>query len=324
LPYGLEALTDRFELVHPDRSWTGFAGRVVESLEYRTDRKVGQVLASLGVLRSTQACVSIFEDFGLTYAALQRFAPGLPPMLLMTCWMSQRLLTFAHQQRTAFRRLFERAAAVTVFSANQVPIIAGILQVPEDKIHVLDFGVVTDYFTPLPAEREARGYIATVGQDAGRDWPTLFRAAADNPRLSFRLAAWPREMKSYAIPPNVEFVGGLAPDAYRSLLQHADLVVVASHPLPYPTGQSVLLESLSCGKAVIASRSAALRTYVDNPAVVTYEAGDAEQLSQAIRRLAPDHEERRAMGRAGRQIVLERFDSRAMWGQVGDLLDGIA
>lgn len=326
LPYGLDALEERFRLLHPFIDYPSPLRWALSSVEYRTDREVGQVLASLGALRTSDACLSIFEDFGLTFASLARVLRRLPPLVLMSCWMSQRLLTFAHQQRAGFRRLVQLSEVVTLFSGNQVPLVSSLLGVPKHKLHVVPFGVVTDYFVPAGEGHgggSTPGYVAVAGQDAGRDWPTFFQAAAANPEVRFRLAAWPKQMAGYDIPPNVEMLGGLPTSEYRALLQGADFVVVASHPLPYPTGQSVLLESLSCGRPVVAARSPAMRDYLDHDAVETYEAGDAGDLAAAVRTLVKDERRRGEMAAVARQVVLDRFDSRRMWAAVAELIDSV-
>jgi glycosyltransferase involved in cell wall biosynthesis len=321
LPYGMEALEDRFEILHPDIALPSLARAIVQSLEYRTDRKVGQVVTSIGSLRGSDACLSIFEDFGLGLLPLARFV-RVPPLVLMSCWMSQRLLTFAHRQRTDFSRLVDLATAVTVFSANQIPLMAALLGVRESKLHVVPFGVVTDYFVPGSGEGGDRdNYVAVVGQDVGRDWPTFFRAAARTPRIRFVLAAPSNQMGVYSPPENVEVLGKQPPSRYRALLQGADFVVVVSHPLPYPTGQSVLLEAMSCGRPAVVTRSPAMREYVQNDAVATCEAGDADGLAAMIAALAADKDRRSAMASVARPIVLERFDSRQMWATVGAIIE---
>ncbi|WP_416375659.1 glycosyltransferase [Neomicrococcus lactis] len=63
-------------------------------------------------------------------------------------------------------------------------------------------------------------------------------------------------------PPNVRIHAPVTIDAHRSNLRRAELVVVPTHELQYPTGQSVLLESMACGTATAVTDTPAMREYI--------------------------------------------------------------
>lgn len=319
LPYGLEALGEHYELHHSDYDFPRPMRPFLNSLQYRTDREVSGVLSALPGLRASTACVSIFEDFGLTYQLLRRLVPGLPPHVLMTCWISQRALSFANKRNADYARLLARAEVVTVFSENQVPLLTQRLHVPEGRITPIDFGVATGYFTPV--DESGPPYVAVVGQDAGRDWSTLFRAVALAPEIEFRIAIWPSDLPAGGLPPNAHVVGGLPVARYRRLVQESRCVALSTYPLPYPTGQSVMLESMACGRPVVMTDSVALRQYAHWGGTVTVPPGDPAALAQAVRRLMSDPSSRREIGQRGREAVTTRYDSRRMWNKVHELIE---
>jgi glycosyltransferase involved in cell wall biosynthesis len=318
-PYGLEALEGEFELRHTDTHRGGLLRSTFRPVERWLDREIAHVVFSVPNLQASDVCLSLFEDFGLTYAALRNVVRSLPPLLLVSCWTSQRVLTFAHRQVESYRRLFDRADIVVVFSANQVPILANRLGVPRPKLRVVDYGVSTDFYVP-DGDPAGDGYVAAAGQDVGRDWATLFAAATALPHLPFRVATYPSDLVNQDIPPNVELVGRLPSDDYRRLLQRASVVVVASHPLPYPTGQSVTLEAMACGRPLVATASAAMAEYTAHAGAATCPAGDPEALAREVDLLVKDAERRAAMGRTAREICVQRFDCKRMWAEVGGLI----
>lgn len=322
LPYGLEALESAYLLKHVNVRLPSRVRSMSNKIDYLTDRRVLPVLASVPSLRRSDACLSIFEDFGLTYSGLLRLGLRLPPLVLMSCWVPQRLLTFAHRDRELLRRLLERAEVTTVFSENQLPLLETRIGVSPKKLHVVDFGVVTDFYKP-DAEWQDEDFVAAVGQDAGRDWPTFCQAAASTPRIRYKLATWPSDLAGLTVPDNVEVVGGLSAVGYRALLRRASAVVVTSHPLPYPTGQSVMLEAMACGKPVIVTKSPAISSYAKRTGAIQYDPGDWLQLSHYVTAIMADDDRRSQLGKDALAIVRRHYDSRVMWDEIRSLIEKV-
>jgi len=68
----------------------------------------------------------------------------------------------------------------------------------------------------------------------------------------------------------------------------------------------VLVEAMACGVAVIGSDSGAIPTVIEGAGLVFPE-GNADALRECLATLQADPEVRAALGRAGRQRVLERY-----------------
>jgi len=76
----------------------------------------------------------------------------------------------------------------------------------------------------------------------------------------------------------------------------------------------VLLESMACGTPVIASNLPGVRSVVrDGVDGFLVAPGDAEELGRKMRVLLDDSSQRRAMGKAGRDKVVERYS----WEHIG-------
>lgn len=322
MPYGLEALESDYVLKHVNVRLPSSVRAVSDTIDYLADRRVLPVLASVHGLRRSDACLSIFEDFGLTYSGLLRLGLTLPPLVLMSCWASQRLLTFAHRDRELLRRLVQRAEVTTVFSENQLPLLETRLGISPKKLKVVDFGVVTEFYKP-DTEWGDDGFVAAVGQDAGRDWPTFCRAAAATPQIRYKLATWPSDLVGLTVPDNVKVLGGLPAVDYRALLRRASAVLVTSHPLPYPTGQSVMLEAMACGKPAIVTKSPALSDYAQRTGAIQYDPGDWLQLARCVTDIMADGDRRSQLGRDAMAIVRRHYDSRTMWDAVRSLIAGV-
>ena len=330
LPFGIDALTSLgFSLRHSDAVWHG--GKVWQwacdrsrplPYQLRPDGAVAQVLTALPQIRRSSACLSMFEHQGLAYAAIRQGTGGhLPPLVMMTCWLAETVLKLGRRRLALYRKLCSEASIITVFSSNQVPLLSKLLRLPAERFVVVTFGVDTDFYHPGPETPVADNLVAVVGMDTGRDWPTFARAAALTPEMKYVLATRPYVPMNQHFPDNVVGRGMLDHNAYRSLLRTATLSVVPTHPLRYPTGQTVLLESLACGCPAVAARTDALSEYEPTDCVLTYDVGDPESLALAIRTLASDSARRQAMSVAGREVAVTRYDRRLMWRQIANLLE---
>ncbi len=87
-------------------------------------------------------------------------------------------------------------------------------------------------------------------------------------------------------------------------LRRAHLAVFPS-TLEEPFGFSAL-EAMACGKPVVHSRTAALRELTGDRGIAV-AAGDVKELGMAVRSVLRDPARADALGRAGRELVLERY-----------------
>jgi glycosyltransferase involved in cell wall biosynthesis len=324
-PYGMDQLEESgsFSLFQPGQSRRRrMKQRPAATVRDANGSSLGQKLVRgtdlIAALGKADAVLSVFEPQGDDYRRLARFRK-LPPLVVMSCWLAQSVLTNDQSQFERLKRLSELSAVLTVFSENQVPIITTALGTPRAKIHVVTFGIETSFYSPRGDDED---YVAVIGNDVGRDWPTFLAAAALTPHVRYRVAST-RKISEAPVPSNVDLLGVLDHVAYRDLMRHASVIVVPSYPLAYPTGQSVLLEGYACGRPAITARTPAMTAYAIPEACLTYEPGDAASLATAVTDLINDQQRREEMGRAARKAAEQLFDSRRMWREVGDLVSRV-
>src|SRR6185437_3600686 len=106
----------------------------------------------------------------------------------------------------------------------------------------------------------------------------------------------------------------------RELYRRALAVVVPLEDSIQPSGQSVALQAMACGRPVILSRTRGLWTGQDFEAerdLLLVESGNPEDLRRAIQRLLDDSDFRERMGRSAREAVdrvgtIDAFAARLM------------
>jgi glycosyltransferase involved in cell wall biosynthesis len=270
----------------------------------------------------------VFEQHALSLAAgawLPASTYRRKPVVSLTCWVAERAQHLTRARRRALATLARRVDRWLVFSQNQAPLLAEHLGIDESRVVFVPFGVNLRTVQPAidaAAEHDADSRsgplrVLSVGKDIGRDYRTLFRAVQHRD-VSLQVVCWGRNLPTdMPIPPNVQISRRLPRDDYLRTLGQCDLVVIPTHAIAYPTGQTVLLQAWAAGKPVITTDRPAIRDYVrDGVDGVLTPPLDAEALGVAIESLLDDEGRRHALGRAGADRVRNGFTERHMWDAV--------
>lgn len=287
-----------------------------------------QTLALMPSIVRSPVTLAFFESEGNALGTLRTLVRPLRSraLVVLTCWLSELLADAASsgdaRRRDRYRRAFRHADAVLCLARSQVAILSEGLDIDEGRIHVVAFGVDDERFEP--ARSSDGGYVIAVGRDRGRDWGTFFDSAALS-GLPTKVLSRPADVAGHRVPGNVELLGYVGAEEYRALLAAARVSVIAAHDRTYPTGQTVLLESLALGKATVITRTAANADYVEpGTTALTVPVGDPASLAEATVRAYEDADLRRRLGRAGRAAIEQRFNAGAMWHAVARILTEVA
>lgn len=230
-------------------------------------------------------------------------------------WVTRRML----------RWLFKSLGAVIVIGEGERDYLLREQLVEPERLHLVQFGVDAKFWTPAAA-MDSEDYILAVGNDDGRDYDTLLKAIGSH-QLHLHTA---RPLNYEAFPPNVTLTKGdwssraLSDAQLRDLYRDSRFVVTPLRESVQPQGQSVTLQAMACGKAVILSKtrglwSRQLMQHLDNCYLVT--PGDVAALREAIERLQKDDGLRTRLGKAARQSVEWHFSSELMGGRIGAILE---
>ena len=223
--------------------------------------------------------------------------------------------------------LFRRLSAVIVIGEGERDYLLSQQLVDPTRIHLVQFGVDTKFWT-LGEGGGEQEYLLAVGNDDGRDYDTLLQAVGLH---KLRLHTM-RPLGVNGIPSTVTLTRGdwagraLSDEQLRDLYRGSRFVVTPLYDSAQPQGQSVTLQAMACGKAVILSRtrglwSRELMRHLHNCYLVP--PGDVAALRAAIDRLDQDEELRAGLGRAARRSVEQHFSSNMMAERIGKVLLGL-
>ena len=123
------------------------------------------------------------------------------------------------------------------------------------------------------------------------------------------------DIAGLVVPDNVEVLGYVDAETYRSLLHRAGVSAVAALDGPYPSGQTVALESMAAAKATVVTHTSSLDDYVDDGATRRpVPPGNAHALAEAITETFEDA----AASRSPRdQAHAQRLRDLSMHGRCG-------
>lgn len=187
--------------------------------------------------------------------------------------------------------------------------------IPRERLVFVPFGVDTHFFRRASVSHE-ENFIVSVGRDAGRDYATLFKAAENTDHAFIVVAGHKNILPDMPVPANVSVFYDRNMVEIRDLYERARLVVVVSKDTQIPdgsdcSGQTVVLDALAAGKAVIVTRRSWIADYfVPDQDLVVVPPNDPEALVQAIDLLCQDAEKRKRLAESGYAKVVARYTTK--------------
>jgi glycosyltransferase involved in cell wall biosynthesis len=187
------------------------------------------------------------------------------------------------------------------------------------RVRVVPLGV-DDGFRPPPGPRVRGRIVAMASADAPmKGIATLLEAFAKlrterDVELVLVTKPGKRTVKlidDLGITDAVQFVNGISESALVDVMGSAEVACV---PSLYEGFSLPTAELMACATPLVVSRAGAIPEVVgdDGACATLVTPGDVGELEAAIVELLDDPERREAMGRAGRERVLEKFSWRAV------------
>ncbi len=229
------------------------------------------------------------------------------------------------------RRVFAEATTVIANCRNTASILHRDWHVRPEQLTVLHPGV--DAQTFRPAERcdtirrrlgwGDRPVVLTVGRLQKRKGHDRMIEALRQVRhmtgdVLYAIAGDGAEAENLhaladacGVAQHVKWMGPLGEDDLIAAYQQCDLFVLPNREVrgDFEGFGMVLLEAQGCGRAVVAGRSGGTgETMMEDRTGLRVNADDVEALGLTVGGLLADAARRQAMGQAGRQWIVERFD----------------
>jgi glycosyltransferase involved in cell wall biosynthesis len=212
-------------------------------------------------------------------------------------------------QRALTARLLRGMSSMVFGDAERAPMLRTYALDPA-VLTVNQFGVDTGFWSPGESPGPGNG-VVSVGSDGLRDYATLVAAA---PQLAAPVTLVTNHRMPDPLPPNLTVHRGtwrepaLSDAGLRALYREARAVVVPLRPSFQPSGQSVTLQAMACGRAVVLTETEGLwsrEMMRDGENVLLCRTGDAADLAARTSRLIAEPELAARLGAAARETVLK-------------------
>ena len=152
-----------------------------------------------------------------------------------------------------FLRILKRLDFVIFYGeADRVNSIK-IFNIKKEKTHILKFGVDTDFWKPIKNFPFKSNYVFSIGQDPSRDFKTLMDVKINKKIHIHTNLLRKRDTKNLKITNGSyhKYSKSLTDIEIRELYQNSFAVIVPLKNVFQPSGYSVTLQALACGKPVI-------------------------------------------------------------------------
>lgn len=244
--------------------------------------------------------------FGLCLGVLRRFKLIRPNIFFIAMGLIEP--TTPLRVIGVYRWILKKGAAVRTLSEIDANLLTARLGF---SVSHIPFGVDSVFWVPTEADLgvAAGNYAISIGNDVHRDYRTLLQAW--KPGYPMLRIVTGQNIVSDA--PNVEILRGdwhkqvLTDERIRTLIQGARLVILPIRNTVQPSGQSVCLQAMACGKAVIITDFPGLwnRELLRDgeTCIIGGPPGDRSGLQRAVERLLNDTALANAIGGNARRIV---------------------
>jgi glycosyltransferase involved in cell wall biosynthesis len=260
---------------------------------------------------------------GFTYAFLRSlFGMTHPPLIILSFNLQGPLSHFPGLARFGMRS----ASRVVVFTPSEVELYQKALHLAPGTVSYCPHGWYDPMRWYVPGETKEAQALARKGKfifSSGRsyrDYETLARAV-EGTEVCVKVSSRPFNLKGFDLPKNMEALGWLDYRVAQDHMYESSFYVVPLQAITFAGGDSSLLQAMSFGKAVVATRAPSTETYLEHGQTgLLVEPGDVEGMRQAILHLWRNPEEAARMGREARRRFEENHTMAKLAQRVYDIV----
>lgn len=261
-----------------------------------------------GVLNRFDVIVATTSGIAYALALLKTLRRLQPQIIAIHCGIANYPLKL---RRRILNGFMLRKVWTQLFGKGELIPAKQMFMIPDNKIEVNQFGVDTVFWHP--AKVDTQDFILSVGNDSRRDYELLIDIAEE---LDYQFVLITKQHLE-KLPPNVRVLKGdwhaetISDEQLRHLYQTSKIVVVPLQETIQPSGQSVCLQAMACGKPVVLTKTKGLwsKTMMRNKDnIIMVKPNDTGELRNAMMRLINSNEECDRIGRKARETVCKEAD----------------
>jgi glycosyltransferase involved in cell wall biosynthesis len=260
---------------------------------------------------------------GFFYALLRSlFSQKQPPLIILSFNLQGVLSHFLSLARFGMRSV----SRVVVFTPSEVEKYKRMLSLAPEAISYSPHGWYDPMRWYVPGETKEAAALAQNGRfiftsgRSYRDYETLARAVTGTD-VCVKVSSRPFNVDGFQLPGNMESMGWLDYRVAQDYMYECSFYVVPLQVIDFAGGDSSLLQAMSFGKAVVATRAPSTETYLEHGQTgLLVEPGDAEGMRRAILHLWQNPDEALRMGKEARR----RFEENHTMNKLAERVYAVA
>ena len=227
--------------------------------------------------------------------------------------------------KKAFAWMVSRCAGIVTLSRREAEDLKVRFPHLKEKIEFIPYGADLNYFKP--GSMQEKGTIFAPGRDPDRDLKCLFEAAEG---LGTDVLVTTHLSRLEKLRPLPEFVvhKTLSVPELKEAYEKAAVVVIpldTSTGLNNAMGISALYEALAMGKAIIATKTDAMESYItDGVNGLLVAEGNVEAMHEALSKVLGDEAFRQSLGTEARKFAEEHLEADECTKHLADYFQKIA
>ena len=259
---------------------------------------------------------------GFPYALLRSIVSQTQPPLIILSFNLQGVLShFLGLARFGMRSV----SRVVVFTPSEVEQYQRTLSLAPEAISYCPHGWYDPMRWYVPGETQESKALAQNGRfifasgRSYRDYATLARAV-EGTEVCVKVSSRPFNLTGFDLPKNMESMGWLDYRVAQDYIYESSFYVVPLQNINFAGGDSSLLQAMSFGKAVVATRAPSTETYLEHGQTgLLVEPGDVEGMRKAILDLWRNPDEAMRMGKEARRRFEENHTMEKLAQRVYDI-----
>lgn len=228
-------------------------------------------------------------------------------------------------KQRVFRWMVSKSAGIVTLGAEEADRLKVLFPHLRDRIAFIPFGADLSWFKP--EHRPRQNMILAVGRDPDRDWKSLVVIAPELP-CEVVIATHERRVAGLRPLPDNVTVGQFNVDEFRDRYQESKVFVLpldTSMGLNDAMGCSALFEALALGKAIVATNTHTMRSYItDGENGLLVPEREPEALKEALLRVLGDDSLRERLEQSARAYAEKHLDIDAQTKRLADFFRSIA
>jgi len=255
--------------------------------------------------------VTAFPQVGFAMAAINALTRVRTPHII---WYFNCGHEYHGLRRMLSRLVYRTISRCVVYTRHERSVYARVFALPEDRFHFTHLTGVSLDGAEYGGGRErfdlAPRYIAALGS-SGRDFATFFEAMKSLP-VQVVVATHPYALQDAEVPPNAKLLISIPQQEYLRVIREAELIVIPIKNLETASGQMTLIQGMSLGVPVIATRCIGTEDYIEDGVNGLFvQMGDVEGLRQAVLSVLEDPALRKALAERALCFAREHFVDQA-------------